>query len=87
MIVAGAAVLILGLSSAETTGPQNLVIHGGFFPNGLGGMAASFILVLFAFGGTEIAAIADELAARGAMVIGTATSESGARAILAGGAS
>jgi amino acid transporter, AAT family len=28
MIVAGAAVLILGLSNAETTGPQNLVIHG-----------------------------------------------------------
>ncbi|MCT1426422.1 amino acid permease [Corynebacterium sanguinis] len=58
MIVAGAAVLILGLSNAETTGPQNLVIHGGFFPNGLGGMAASFILVLFAFGGTEIIGVA-----------------------------
>ena len=58
MIVAGAAVLILGLSSAETTGPANLVNQGGFFPNGISGMAASFILVLFAFGGTEIIGVA-----------------------------
>ncbi|MCT1412450.1 amino acid permease [Corynebacterium sanguinis] len=58
MIVAGAAVLILGLSNAETTGPANLVNEGGFFPNGMSGMAASFILVLFAFGGTEIIGVA-----------------------------
>ncbi|QPK83161.1 amino acid permease [Corynebacterium qintianiae] len=58
MIVAGAAVLIFGLSTADTSGPQNLVNHGGFFPNGIGGMVASFILVLFAFGGTEIIGVA-----------------------------
>lgn len=58
MILAGAAVLIFGLSSAETTGPANLVNEGGFFPNGVSGMAASFILVLFAFGGTEIIGVA-----------------------------
>ena len=58
MIVAGAAVLVFGLSSAETTGPVNLVNDGGFFPNGFTGMIASFILVLFAFGGTEIIGVA-----------------------------
>lgn len=58
MIVAGAAVLIFGLSAAETTGPANLVNDGGFFPNGVSGMVASFILVLFAFGGTEIIGVA-----------------------------
>ncbi len=58
MIVAGAAVLAFGLSGAETTGPANLVNDGGFFPNGIEGMIASFILVLFAFGGTEIIGVA-----------------------------
>ncbi len=58
MIVAGAAVLAFGLSTAETSGPQNLVNDGGFFPHGVGGLVSSFILVLFAFGGTEIIGVA-----------------------------
>ena len=58
MILAGAAVLIFGLSNAETTGAVNLVNDGGFFPNGFSGMVASFIVVLFAFGGTEIIGVA-----------------------------
>ena len=58
MILGGVAVLIFGLSTAETTGPANLVNDGGFFPNGVSGMVASFILVLFAFGGTEIVGVA-----------------------------
>ena len=37
---------------------RNLVNDGGFFPNGFTGMVASFILVLFAFGGTEIIGVA-----------------------------
>lgn len=58
MILGGVAVLVFGLSTAETTGPANLVNDGGFFPNGVSGMVASFILVLFAFGGTEIVGVA-----------------------------
>lgn len=58
MIIGGAAILVFGLSTAETSGPQNLVNDGGFFPNGFGGMVSSFILVLFAFGGTEILGVA-----------------------------
>lgn len=58
MIVGGFAVLAFGLSDAATTGPANLTNDGGFFPNGSAGMIASFILVLFAFGGTEIVGVA-----------------------------
>ena len=59
MIIGGAAILVFGLSdAATTTGPANLVNDGGFFPNGPEGLIASFILVLFAFGGTEIIGVA-----------------------------
>ncbi|WP_435383927.1 amino acid permease [Corynebacterium aquatimens] len=58
MIIAGAAVLAFGLSDSASTGPANLVNDGGFFPNGFSGMVSSFILVLFAFGGTEIIGVA-----------------------------
>ena len=59
MILGGAAILAFGLSDASTpTGVSNLTSDGGFFPNGIEGMIASFILVLFAFGGTEIIGVA-----------------------------
>lgn len=62
MIAGGLAVLAFGLSDAHTTGPVNLVNDGGFFPNGPTGMIASFTLVLFAFGGTEIIGVAGSAA-------------------------
>ncbi len=59
MIVGGAAILIFNLGQQpEVTGVSNLWNDGGFFPNGVQGMIASFILVLFAFGGTEIIGVA-----------------------------
>jgi len=59
MIVGGAAILAFNLGSQpETMGVSNLWSDGGFFANGISGMAASFILVLFAFGGTEIIGVA-----------------------------
>ena len=61
MILAGGAVLLLGIqlgNGAETvTGLSNLWSHGGFFPNGIGGMIASFTVVMFAFGGVEMIGI------------------------------
>jgi histidine transporter len=33
---------------------SNLFDHGGFMPNGVGGLIASFAVVMFAFGGIEI---------------------------------
>lgn len=59
MIVGGAAILAFGLgNSPDVSGISNLWEHGGFFPNGVEGMIAAFILVLFAFGGTEIIGVA-----------------------------
>lgn len=59
MIVGGAAILAFNLGSQpETMGVSNLWSDGSFFANGISGMAASFILVLFAFGGTEIIGVA-----------------------------
>ncbi|MEG9621523.1 amino acid permease [Pseudomonas guariconensis] len=61
MIAAGGAVLLFGIqlgNGAEAvTGLSNLWSHGGFFPNGVGGMIASFTVVMFAFGGVEMIGI------------------------------
>lgn len=58
MILAGLAVLMLGIqlgsSSEAVSGVGNLWQHGGFFPNGVSGMIASFTVVMFAFGGVEM---------------------------------
>ncbi|MDO4910508.1 MAG: amino acid permease [Corynebacterium sp.] len=55
MIIGGAAILIFGMGTgANEAHLSNLWDHGGFFPNGGGGMISAFILVLFAFGGAEI---------------------------------
>ena len=59
MILGGAAILAFNLgTNPEQTGIDNLWNDGGFFPNGVGGMISAFILVLFAFGGTEIIGVA-----------------------------
>ena len=59
MIVGGAAILAFGLGDPSTpTGLANLTADGGFFPHGPGGMISAFVLVLFAFGGTEIIGVA-----------------------------
>lgn len=55
MILGGAAILIFHLGTApDHAGVSNLWNDGGFMPNGFTGMISAFILVLFAFGGTEI---------------------------------
>ncbi|MDH0300610.1 MULTISPECIES: amino acid permease [unclassified Pseudomonas] len=61
MIVAGGTVLLFGIRLGDEADPvaglANLWSHGGFFPNGLGGMIASFSVVMFAFGGVEMIGI------------------------------
>ncbi|HWS51710.1 MAG TPA: amino acid permease [Microbacterium sp.] len=50
---------ILGLfPGVAATGIGNLVDHGGFAPQGITGIAAALLIVVFAFGGTEVVAIA-----------------------------
>ncbi|MFK3836509.1 amino acid permease [Microbacterium sp. NPDC087868] len=50
---------ILGLfPGAPATGIAHLFDEGGFAPNGAAGIAAALLIVVFAFGGTELVAIA-----------------------------
>ncbi|WYY09492.1 amino acid permease [Gordonia hydrophobica] len=58
MIAGGAAILIWGFGVHDTdSGLSNLWVDGGFMPNGVGGFLASFAVVMFAFGGSEIIGI------------------------------
>ncbi|ARA83466.1 amino acid permease [Pseudomonas ficuserectae] len=60
MIVAGFGMMIFGIGSSTSgteIGISNLWAHGGFMPNGVTGLIASFAVVMFAFGGIEIIGI------------------------------
>ncbi|MCF5024634.1 amino acid permease [Pseudomonas lurida] len=60
MILGGFGIMLFGIHSASDTqasGLSNLWAHGGFMPNGIGGLIASFAVVMFAFGGIEIIGI------------------------------
>ena len=62
MILAGFGIMLFGIGTsasvdATATGISNLWAHGGFMPNGVGGLIASFAVVMFAFGGIEIIGI------------------------------
>ena len=50
--------LLLGLLEVPSPGLRNLTAHGGFLPTGLTGVAAALLVVIFAFGGTELVTIA-----------------------------
>ncbi|MCX2543424.1 amino acid permease [Pseudomonas sp. COW5] len=56
MILGGFGIMLFGISTApgQATDISNLWTQGGFMPNGMGGLIASFAVVMFAFGGIEI---------------------------------
>ncbi|MFS2202180.1 amino acid permease [Pseudomonas sp. Pseusp3] len=57
MILGGFGIMLFGINSApgaQATDISNLWTQGGFMPNGVGGLIASFAVVMFAFGGIEI---------------------------------
>ncbi|MFF5792840.1 amino acid permease [Paeniglutamicibacter sp. NPDC012692] len=59
VFLAVGAALVLGLvPGVEAKGLSNLVAHGGFMPTGIVGLCAGLLMVVFAFGGIEIVAIA-----------------------------
>ncbi|MBD8574564.1 amino acid permease [Pseudomonas syringae] len=59
--IVGMIALASYLLVSGTGGPQasvsNLWAHGGFFPNGVGGMLMAMAFILFAFGGMEMVGI------------------------------
>lgn len=57
-LVVGAGAILGLVPGVPATGIGNLVAHGGFAPNGLVGVAGALLMVVFAFGGTEVVAIA-----------------------------
>lgn len=60
MIAGGLGIMLFGFGlnvDSAATGVHNLWEHGGFMPNGVGGLIASLAVVVFAFGGIEIIGI------------------------------
>ncbi|WP_104092288.1 amino acid permease [Arthrobacter sp. GMC3] len=54
----GAALLLGWIPGTTSPGLGNFTNNGGFAPQGLGGIATALFVVVFAFGGTEIVAVA-----------------------------
>jgi AAT family amino acid transporter len=57
-ILIGVALLLGWLPNVASPGLSNFTEHGGFAPKGLAGIGAALLVVIFAFGGTEIVAVA-----------------------------
>ncbi|MFN4160573.1 MAG: amino acid permease [Stenotrophomonas sp.] len=57
-ILIGIALLMGWLPDVASPGLSNFTEHGGFAPKGLAGVGAALLVVVFAFGGTEIVAVA-----------------------------
>ncbi|UGT40021.1 amino acid permease [Nocardia yamanashiensis] len=49
---------VFGLWPDAESGFHNLTGHGGFAPNGIAGIFSAIVVVMFAFGGTEIVTVA-----------------------------
>jgi aromatic amino acid transport protein AroP len=56
MILFGGWLLATG-TGGEQASVANLWQHGGFFPNGLGGLAMAMAVIMFSFGGLELVGI------------------------------
>jgi AAT family amino acid transporter len=57
-ILIGVGLLMGWLPDVASPGLSNFTAHGGFAPKGLAGVGAALLVVVFAFGGTEIVAVA-----------------------------
>jgi len=57
-LIVGACAIFGLIPNVPAVGVGNLVAHGGFAPHGITGIAAALLIVVFAFGGTEVVAIA-----------------------------
>jgi AAT family amino acid transporter len=57
-IILGAFILFGVFPTNSTASISNYTEHGGFFPNGLGGMFSAFLVVMFSYGGAELIGVA-----------------------------
>ncbi|KAB2333333.1 amino acid permease [Cytobacillus depressus] len=59
LIILGLLPILFGIGNhGDPVGFGNLVNHGGFFPNGISGFILAFVMVAFAYGGTDNVAVA-----------------------------
>jgi len=52
-ILLGGTLLFTGYENHPPVGFHHLTANGGFFPNGIGGLASAMLVVMFSFGGSE----------------------------------
>jgi AAT family amino acid transporter len=52
-VIVGGVLLFTGYHNQSPVGFSNLISHHGFFPNGVSGIVASMLVVIFSFGGSE----------------------------------
>lgn len=57
-IILGASILFGIFPTQSTASFSNYTDHGGFFPNGIGGMFSAFLVVMFSYGGAELIGVA-----------------------------
>jgi len=57
-IILGSLILFNILPNTTDASFSNYTAHGGFFPNGMGGMLSAFLVVMFSYGGAELIGIA-----------------------------
>ncbi|WP_280271867.1 amino acid permease [Nocardia wallacei] len=65
---------VLGWWPDGRAGVDNLTTHGGFVPNGWDGVLSAIVVVIFAFGGTEIVTLAAAESAEPGKAVARATS-------------
>ncbi|MFN2744336.1 MULTISPECIES: amino acid permease [Bacillus] len=53
-IISGFILLFFSFGHHSAVGFSNLTDHGGFFPNGAGGLITAMLVVIYSYGGTEI---------------------------------
>ncbi|MCY1118100.1 amino acid permease [Bacillus safensis] len=53
-IIIGLTMLFVSFGQHAAPGLSNLTDHGGFFPNGTGGLIAAMLVVVYSYGGTEM---------------------------------
>ncbi|WP_318505632.1 amino acid permease [Bacillus sp. T3] len=57
-IILGALIIFGAVPSSMENPITNLTGNGGFFPNGISGMFAAFLVVIFSYGGAELIGVA-----------------------------
>jgi len=56
-VLLGGILIFFGLPGQPATGFANLTSHGGFLPNGIGGLGLAMVFSLFSYIGTEVVSV------------------------------